>query len=43
MEIKTNIQFIGEYEGVYLYWVSWDGGGRLIQLREEDVEEINDE
>lgn len=39
VEIRTNIEFIGEYDGVYMYWVSWNGGGKMIQLTEEDLED----
>lgn len=39
VEIKTSIEFIGEYDGVYMYWVSWGTGGKLMQLREEDLDD----
>lgn len=42
MEIKTSIEYIGEYDGVYMYWVSWGDGGKLIQLTEDDLKDDDD-
>ena len=43
MEIKVNYEFIGEFNGIYTYWVSWNGGGKLMQFTEEDLKKFEDE
>lgn len=43
MEIKTSIEFIGEYDGIFMYWVSWGSGGKMIQLTEDDLEDGADD
>ena len=43
VELGVRYEFIGEYEGVYLYWVSWNGGGKMMQFSEEDLKRFEDE
>lgn len=43
MEIKTSIEYIGEYEGVHVIRVSWGTGSRMIQLTEEDLKKYEEE
>lgn len=39
MEISANIQFICEFEGLYTYWVKYGDSGKLVQIREEDLDD----
>lgn len=39
MEISANITFICKYDGIHVYWVQYGDGGRLVQLREEDLDD----
>jgi hypothetical protein len=40
VEINVHYEFIGEYDGIYMYWVTWgDGEGKMVQLTEEDLED----
>ncbi|HZH59308.1 MAG TPA: hypothetical protein VEY70_07010 [Metabacillus sp.] len=35
-------QFIGEYEGIYTYWVTWGKGeGKMMQFTEEDLKDMD--
>ena len=43
MELKVNYEFIGEFDGVYVYWVTWNGGSKMMQFSKEDLKEFEDE
>lgn len=43
MEIKTSIEYIGEYESVHVIRASLGTGSRVIQLMEEDLKKYEEE
>lgn len=43
MEFSANITFICEYDGVYCYWLQFGDTGKMIQLRKEDVKDLEED